>query len=265
MQRFHFSRLIALMVFGGISSFSMANSYVNEVPSLRSRYLVVEVRDENSGNPFPVFLRSTPRKGYLGGEVGHGYKLALTNTGNVRLKVVVSVDGVNVVTGENASIHQTGYVISPHSTTVIDGWRKSLNNAAKFIFSNPRESYASQTGRKANVGVIGFAVFQEARPIYERSRNMDSMDSAGGARAEKAAPASSLNSLGTAHGESVESQARMTTFNASSDRPIEVLELKYDTLQNLERIGVALVAQDNPTAFPADGFVPDPPNQPYVR
>lgn len=252
-------RVISAIALCSLASVSFAKTYVNEASVLQGRSLSVQVQDEQTGAVFPIFRQGGAVSGFVGGETGHSYKLSLSNSTNQRLMVVVSVDGVNVITGQDASIKQSGYVIAPYSTTVIDGWRKSLNNVAKFVFSNPRDSYASQTGRPANVGVIGFAVFKEAQPMYQPEQKADMAG-----RAESAAPAaraaeSGLNGLGTGHGQIVESQATTTTFKAASDGPFEVISLRYDSLLNLERLGIAVAAKSSPNAFPADGFVSDPP------
>ncbi|MBL0163667.1 MAG: hypothetical protein IPP82_08530 [Xanthomonadales bacterium] len=74
---------------------------------------------------------------------------------------VLSVDGVNAVSGETASANQSGYVLDAWESTEINGWRKNLDEVAQFNFTSLPDSYAAQTGRPANVGVIGVAVFTE--------------------------------------------------------------------------------------------------------
>ena len=75
--------------------------------------------------------------------------------------VVLSVDGVNVITGETASVGQTGYVLDPWQSYDIAGWRKSDTAIASFVFAALGDSYAARTGRPGNVGVIGMAAFLE--------------------------------------------------------------------------------------------------------
>lgn len=52
------------------------------------------------------------------------------------LFAVVSVDGVNVVSGETASVRQSGYVLDPWRGVRIRGWRKSLDEIASFYFTS---------------------------------------------------------------------------------------------------------------------------------
>lgn len=75
--------------------------------------------------------------------------------------VVLSVDGVNVISGETAASQQSGYVLGPWEQTEISGWRKSQQEVAQFYFTALPDSYAARTERPDNVGVIGAAVFRE--------------------------------------------------------------------------------------------------------
>jgi hypothetical protein len=85
----------------------------------------------------------------------------LYNRSRGRLLNVVSVDGVNVITGETAAFHQAGYVLAPGQRYDVNGWRKSRREIAAFEFTSLPRSYAARTGRPDDVGVIGVAVFRE--------------------------------------------------------------------------------------------------------
>lgn len=65
---------------------------------------------------------------------------------------VVSVDGVNVITGQSADPAQSGYVLSPHARLDIQGWRRSLSQTAAFYFTSLADSYAARTGRARRGG-----------------------------------------------------------------------------------------------------------------
>jgi hypothetical protein len=86
---------------------------------------------------------------------------------------VLSVDGVNAITGETADPYQSGYVLEAYQSTEVDGWRKNMSEIAQFNFTALSDSYAARTGRPNNVGVIGVAVFREKyHPIpIERERD----------------------------------------------------------------------------------------------
>ena len=101
---------------------------------------------------------------YVAGRPGDRYAVRLSNRTGARVLVVLSVDGVNAVSGETASVGQTGYVLGPWATAEITGWRKSYSEAAAFYFTALPDSYAARTDRPDNVGVIGAAVFCERAP-----------------------------------------------------------------------------------------------------
>jgi hypothetical protein len=102
-------------------------------------------------------------KTYVAGRVGDYYAVRLTNHTRERLLMVLSVDGVNAITGQTASPDQSGYVLQPWATSEITGWRKGSDEVAGFYFTSLSDSYADRTDRPANVGVIGVAVFREER------------------------------------------------------------------------------------------------------
>jgi hypothetical protein len=108
-------------------------------------------------------LTTYPHEGrsYVAGRPATRYAIRLANRSAGRVLVVLSVDGVNAVSGETASASQTGYVLDPWQSTDIAGWRKSETAIAAFVFAALSDSYAARTGRPDNVGVIGAAVFLE--------------------------------------------------------------------------------------------------------
>ena len=113
---------------------------------------------------------------------------------------VPSVDGVNVISGETASWEQNGYVFSAYERYQITGWRKSNSEIAAFEFSSAGNSYAGRTGRPANVGVIGVALFREQqaepppppRPQRYPAPQRNSMNKSEARSSEMQEPAGSL-------------------------------------------------------------------------
>ena len=65
---------------------------------------------------------------YVAGNPGSRYGLRFINHTGERILAVVSVDGVNVITGETADYNERGYVLTPWQTMDVNGWRKSRNN-----------------------------------------------------------------------------------------------------------------------------------------
>ena len=98
---------------------------------------------------------------YIVGKPGNEYQIRVQNRGRQDILSVVSVDGVNAVSGETANWAQTGYVLGNYQAFDIRGWRKSMDRIAAFYFTEHQNSYAARTGRPQNVGVIGVAVFRK--------------------------------------------------------------------------------------------------------
>ena len=120
---------------------------------------VVQLVDRDSGETLPVYRHHGDL--WVAGRPGARYAVSVRNSTPGRVLGVVSVDGVNVVSGETASWEQTGYVLSAWQQYDITGWRKSNAEVAAFHFTASPASYAARTGRPAHVGVIGVAVFRE--------------------------------------------------------------------------------------------------------
>ena len=222
------------------------------------------VVDRDSGQWLPAYRHRGER--WIAGTPGHRYGVRLANTTGERVLVVLSVDGVNAVSGETASPSQAGYVLDPWESAEIDGWRKSLDDVAQFVFTDLPDSYAARTGRPDDVGVIGIAVFREARPIALEDAVPAPL--AGAAR-KAAAPAAEAadavpQRLGTGHGEREWSPVGQTAFERASDAPDQVSCLRYDDRARLVALGVLPRRGQQPQvphaprAFP-QGFVPDPP------
>ena len=217
----------------------------------------LEVIDRDQGAVLPTYRHHG--HAWVAGEAGQAYTLRLRNLGPERVLVVLSVDGVNVITGETASPDQAGYVLPPYGEAEVDGWRKSMQEVAAFRFSPAATSYAARTGRPFDVGVIGAAVFREA-PVMPLTDDAALAPRRGPAAESAAAPAAP--SLGTAHGERRWSPVGSTTFERADTRPDELVALRYDRYERLVAKGVIAqgtpgVATHTPRPFPG-GFVPDP-------
>ena len=98
---------------------------------------------------------------FVEGRKGSEYKVKLRNYSSERVLAVVTVDGLSVMDGEEGDVNGNGYVLDPHSTLEIPGWRLDNEEVAKFQFGSKGRSYAAKIGRPTNVGVIGCAVFCE--------------------------------------------------------------------------------------------------------
>jgi len=101
---------------------------------------------------------------WVAGTPGATYAINIRNRIGERILAVTSVDGVNVISGATAGWNQTGYVFDPGAAYQIAGWRKSDAEVAAFTFTASPDSYAERTGRPANIGIIGVAIFRERQP-----------------------------------------------------------------------------------------------------
>ena len=123
------------------------------------RLVDVQIVDRDTGSVLPQYSHRSDQ--YVPGAPGHRYAVRIVNSSSQRVLAVLSVDGVNAISGETAATQQTGYVLEPYQSTEVAGWRKNMNEIAAFEFTTLSQSYAAQTGRPGNVGVIGVAVFRE--------------------------------------------------------------------------------------------------------
>jgi hypothetical protein len=215
---------------------------------------------------------------WVAGRPGAKYSIEIHNRLGERLLAVTSVDGVNVLSGETAGWDQAGYVFEPGERYQVTGWRKSDAEVAAFTFTDSPNSYAERTGRPANVGVIGIALYRERqpqapqawappRPSEETSTNRLAAPAAPAAGAPYAASprAEAAPKLGTGHGEREYSYVNHTEFARLQPQPNEVIRIRYDSLDNLLAMGVIRRERPRPPApdpfpsAPTPGYVPDPP------
>ncbi len=249
----------------------------------------IAILDRATGTELPVHWHQG--RAYVVGRPGNEYQVIVRNRRQEDVLAVVSVDGVNVLSGETASSRQGGYVLAPWERMDIQGWRKSLAETAAFYFTSLGDSYAGRTGRPANVGVIGVALFnRKARYVephvsaapppsphpYAKERHegltVDSAAPAAGASSEaqrtyRHAPPAAPSALpvpaqsaplGTGHGRRESSAAQYVEFERATSGPVETIAIYYDSYRNLVAQGVlSTPSPRDPNPFPT-AFVPDP-------
>ena len=258
----------------------------------------LRIVDRETGRVLPIWRQAG--RLYVAGRPGGRYALRVRNDTGGRVLVVMSVDGVNILSGDTAGWDQRGYIFGPQETYDITGWRKSETQVAAFTFSPLPQSYAARTGRPADVGVIGIAVFKEkaqpppsaedealASPPAALRRGRPSpyalnqpvpapppAKSASGAEAESAVVAGAARAaprdekLGTGHGAREWSVSRLEPFERATSWPQFTRQIEYDTYANLVASGVIPRHVDpprHPRPFPAapdeGDYVPDPPGR----
>lgn len=235
----------------------------------------VELVTRADGRVLPVYEKDGRR--WVVGTPGAEYAIRVCNTTGARVLAVMSVDGVNVVSGDSASPSQAGYVLDARECTDINGWRKNLSSVAAFYFTELPDSYAARTGRPDNVGVIGVAFFRErpqpmvwkdvpklaARPSGAPVPRQEAaggnaaaaegradaaaeaqVDSASAARNSQSEVASAaplpmpLGKIGTGHGAEERSVVQTTRFERESAMPNETVAILYDRRENLIAMGI---------------------------
>jgi hypothetical protein len=221
------------------------------------RLAEVEIQYRSGAETLPVYESSG--HWFVPGRPGHEYQVNIRNCGTDDLLAVVSVDGINVVTGETAAAGQSGYVIQAGTALSIAGWRKRLQKTAAFYFTDFGDSYASRTGRPDNVGVIGVALFRRRAQPLVHLQPPEARAEAGASNDNAARPARAPEKkIGTGHGRSQDAPARYVEFERASDVPAEIIAIHYDTHANLVARGIIREDGKLPLPFPGK-FVADPP------
>lgn len=147
---------------------------------------LVDVRLLVDGRTAPLYARPNSwgsQRRYFEAFKGGRYAVELRNLTNRRIGVLMSVDGLNVVTGERSNLLPTEsmYVLDPFESAVIRGWRTSLDDVRQFVFVDEQRSYAERTGQaNGDMGWIRVITFEEQRPVSYWHRGL--LDDRDGAR-----------------------------------------------------------------------------------
>lgn len=219
LRRLSLTTLAALALLGAVPAHAVG------------RLADINVIDRDSGETLPVYKHQGDY--WVAGRPGARYAVSVRNALPGRIMGVVSVDGVNVVSGQTAAWHQTGYVLSPWQQYDVTGWRKTDQEVAAFRFTALPSSYAARTGRPAHVGVIGVAVFREKleapavlplpEPVYPSWRERRELNEAERSQLERsaspAAPASAANPSFGSSADSAKSSAADAVAEARRPAP----------------------------------------------
>jgi hypothetical protein len=285
--------------FSALCAFSALATLASLPAHAIGRLADITVVDRTTGSALPLYYHRGEY--WVAGQYGAKYAISVRNKLGDRVLAVTAVDGVNVLSGETAAWDQTGYVFSPWQQYQVTGWRKSSSEVAAFEFSALGDSYAGRTGRPANVGVIGVALFRERLPepvaqapaYSSRDRGeresdappslrgapapaaeslaeriiggADASASAEGAlRKQQAAPLPAPK-LGTGHGARESSWVSHTSFVRLQSQPDEVIRIRYDSRENLIASGVIrepVARNPVPDPFPQSGNTSYVPDPP---
>lgn len=252
----------------------------------------ITIYDRATHRELPVYWHEG--RAYVVGKPGNEYEIRVKNRSGEDLLAMMSVDGVNIVSGKTASATDgAGYVMAANESHSIRGWRKSMEEIAAFYFTSLGDSYAARTGRPHNVGVIGVALYQRKYPHplpsaeapaqmpWRHKREERAAAEPHSGAASPAAPpaieekatgegrladnaarplASRSAPLGTGHGRREESRTHSVGFERRTREPVETIAIYYDSYRNLVAQGVLPTygtGPRNPNPWPTS-FVPDP-------
>ena len=231
-------------------------------------------------------------KTFIEGKKGSPFSIRLRNNSNARKLFVVSVDGLSVLDGKDATAKGRGYMLLGNSSMTVDGWRKSDDAVAEFYFSGPEDSYRRRKNKGNNLGAIGVVVYNEKQtwipvlPIYQdwheqkpwykrrdwwgettisssadgqwislsSNYSNENKDPTHAVNCCSSASNGPTQDLGTGWGKEKHSEVVSVDFERS-DFPDAAFTLYYNTREQLKKEGVEFKERayvDRPKTFPGD-------------
>ncbi len=276
---------------------AVVNALLREAGTVRGHYDLLgleppvlpesPMRIELLVNGAPLALHG-PHNGQMFVEtpVSGEYTVRLTNLTAERVEAVLTVDGIDTITGKDGSHANRGWVVPARGCITVPGWFRSHAEAAAFTFQRrgTGESYAEKTGRgTVNQGVVGVALFSEKqRPAPSASimrgwggvskgidgeRHSYSCDIGGRPAGSRSASGEvktrgglfpqGTPDVGTGYGRAVVAQSESVSFMRALPTPDSVHSVIYASREALLAMGVPL-GTIRPNPFPAQGGVPAP-------
>ena len=256
----------------GLAGPAAAHSYRESPGSL------VSVSVEVEGRSVPLYpAPDGSGRFYLEARQGGRYAVQIANRTHERLGVVLTVDGLNAISGDRDPSASRGaarrpgrmYVLHPWDSSSINGWRTSLDHVRRFTFVDERASYAARSGKaNSKMGWIEVAVYRERpRPYVHRSdpyrtdpyegsgdRAEDREKAAEADRADRPAPRAEAEAPamkaprapgagaesgypGTGWGPREDDRAMLVDFEPQAS-PAERITLRYEYASALRALGI---------------------------
>ena len=139
---------IASFVVAGAALAVPALSDPRGLPETPASLVAVSVElDDRPASLYPAVDGSG--RFYVEARRGGRYAVALANRTGERVGVVLTVDGLNAISGGRDEGRGRMYVLDPWQRTTVRGWRTSLEEVRQFTFVDEQASYAARSG-KAN-------------------------------------------------------------------------------------------------------------------
>src|SRR5258708_941712 len=105
------------------------------------------------GKPIKEYFHESST--FVEGRAGSEYTVRVRNGMSSRACFVLSIDGLSVLDGQEASDKSSGYVLNAGETLDVLCYKVDDGTGAKFMFGTKDESYSAQIGKGTdNVGVI---------------------------------------------------------------------------------------------------------------
>jgi hypothetical protein len=236
---------------------------------------------------------SSNSRTFIEAREGTEYTIKINNTSWNRALAVVSVDGVDVINGGQATVHNdAGYIVPAYGSIEIKGFRHSSEEVAAFKFVKKQQSSAAALGNGGNEGVIGVSIFAEKLPpvqyIYNNtvlySQITDNLGvpytatpnwtTSAANTSETYSCNMSMNSdspksfvdegvdpfkLGSSWGQNIKDKVQETTFERS--HVTATFEIFYTEKSGLEALGITLLPKKEvvfPNAAPKKFSSPPP-------
>lgn len=238
-------------------------------------------------NGKPVKKHSHDDKTFIEARSGTEYSIKIKNNYWARQLAVITVDGVNVISGEPAgSGVGQGYIVSGYGTIDIKGFRKDTDSVGAFKFTKKGNSYCNEQGLGGNNGVIGVRIYAEKQKpiivgykldndrgiprrilckssvsdISQKSFTLSQPDMANTYSVSDDNVLCSYNTsnspdfdLGTTWGKQINDSVTYVTFDTDENSYNDYI-IFYDTKQSLQKIGIQFNQEKQvfyPTAFGA--------------
>jgi hypothetical protein len=248
-------------------------------------------------NDRPVKQHTHKNNTYIEARAGTEYSIKVRNTSFGRKLAVITVDGLNVISGEpqGDGVGQ-GYIIGARDSVTIKGFRKDMSSVGAFKFCKKSGAYCNEQGLKGNNGVIGVrlydekyvpTVFYKSSPMFGGSTprwngvgspgiSISEMDNSLCRSVMDSNTTASYSSqslrdikccasnasapsfdLGTTWGKQINDSVKQVEFDNVDTSEDHIIY--YDSRENLEAIGVTFI-KENHVAFPkAFGNFASPP------
>jgi hypothetical protein len=229
---------------------------------------------------------------YIEARSGTEYSISVNNDGWNRKLAVITVDGLNVITGQpqEDDVGQ-GYIINSRSSINIKGFRQDKDTVGAFKFCKKSGAYCNEQGLKGNNGVIGVRVYDEvvqtvmyntptfttgdfwctthpnsSSGTHYRSLSLSDTslnNTAGVSNDIKCCYTASVAEapkfeLGTTWGQKINDSIKYTEFEVDKNSSLTSV-IYYDSRENLEKIGINFTEEKQvffPKAF--GGFATPP-------